>query len=68
MKEKWTNKDEKVWFMEAQKWTQHTPWKRVQQKWQKKAYKEKYQKMKSLHTAQANVKTLLQAAEVAEDQ
>jgi hypothetical protein len=23
MKVKWTNKEEKVWFMEAQKWTQH---------------------------------------------
>jgi hypothetical protein len=22
MKEKWTNKEAKVWFMEAQKWTQ----------------------------------------------
>jgi hypothetical protein len=23
MKEKWANKEAKVWFMEAQKWTQH---------------------------------------------
>jgi hypothetical protein len=25
MKEKWANKEAKVWFMEAQKWTQHLP-------------------------------------------
>jgi hypothetical protein len=23
MKEKWANKEAKVWFVEAQKWTQH---------------------------------------------
>jgi hypothetical protein len=28
MKEKWANKEAKVWFMEAQKWTQQfPPWK-----------------------------------------
>ena len=38
-------------------------------KWfqQKKAYKEKYQRLKVLHTAQANVDTLLQAKKVAKD-
>ena len=38
-------------------------------KWfqQKKVYKEKYQKMKALHTVKENVETLLQAAEIAED-
>jgi hypothetical protein len=38
-------------------------------KWfqQKKAYKEKYQRMKALHTAQVNVETLLQAIEVEKD-
>jgi hypothetical protein len=25
MKAKWINKEAKVWFMEAQKWTQHDP-------------------------------------------
>jgi hypothetical protein len=25
MKEKWANKEAKVWFMEAQKWTQQYP-------------------------------------------
>jgi hypothetical protein len=37
-------------------------------KWfqQKKAYKEKYQRLKVLHTTQVNVDTLLQAAEVEE--
>jgi hypothetical protein len=34
---------------------------------QKKAYKAKYQRLKVLHTTQANVDTLLQEAEVAED-
>ena len=38
-------------------------------KWlqQKKAYKVKYQRLKVLHTTEANVDTLLQAAKVAED-
>ena len=31
------------------------------------AYKEKYKRLKVLHTTQANVDTLLQVAEVAED-
>ena len=35
---------------------------------QKDAISAKYQRMRVLHTAQVNVKTLLQAAEVAEDQ
>jgi hypothetical protein len=39
MKEKWTNKEEKVWFMEAQKWTQHSSlsfediWRKKEAKW-----------------------------------
>jgi hypothetical protein len=56
-KNKKLQKQNKLISKQAYKWFQH-----------KKAYKEKYQKMKSLHTAQENVETLLQAAEVAEDQ
>jgi hypothetical protein len=56
-KNKKLQKQNKLISKQAYKWFQ-----------QKKAYKEKYQKMKALHTAQANVETLLQAAEVAEDQ
>ena len=38
-------------------------------KWlqQKQAYKEKYKRLKVIHTSQANVDTLLQATEVEED-
>ena len=56
-KNKKLQKQNKLISKQAYKWFQ-----------QKKAYKEKYQKMKALHTAQANVETLLQAAEVAEEQ
>jgi hypothetical protein len=30
MKEKWANKEAKVWFIEAQKWTQHSHLKKSQ--------------------------------------
>jgi hypothetical protein len=56
-KNKKLQKQNKLISKQAYKWFQ-----------QKKAYKEKYQKMKALHTAQVNVETLLQATEVAEDQ
>jgi hypothetical protein len=56
-KTKKLQKQNKLISKQAYKWFQ-----------QKKAYKEKYQNMKALHTAQANVETLLQAAEVAEEQ
>jgi hypothetical protein len=56
-KNKKLQKQNKLISKQAYKWFQ-----------QKKAYKEKYQRMKALHTAQVNVETLLQAAEVAEDQ
>jgi hypothetical protein len=55
-KNKKLQKQNKLISKQAYKWFQ-----------QKKAYKEKYQRMKALHTAQVNVETLLQAAEVAED-
>jgi hypothetical protein len=56
-KNKKLQKQNKLISKQAYKWFQ-----------QKKAYKEKYQRMKALHTAQVNVETLLQATEVAEDQ
>jgi hypothetical protein len=56
-KNKKLQKQNKLISKQAYKWFQ-----------QKKVYKEKYQKMKALHTVQTNVETLLQAAEVAEDQ
>jgi hypothetical protein len=56
-KNKKLQKQNKLISKQAYKWFQ-----------QKKAYKEKYQIMKSLHIAQVNVETLLQVAEVAEDQ
>jgi hypothetical protein len=56
-KNKKLQKQNKLISKQAYKWFQ-----------QKKVYKEKYQKMKALHTVQKNVETLLQAAEVAEDQ
>jgi hypothetical protein len=56
-KNKKLQKQNKLISKQAYKWFQ-----------QKKAYKEKYQRMKALHTAQVNVETLLQVAEVAEDQ
>ena len=49
-------KQNKLISKQAYKWFQ-----------QKNAYKEKYQRMKALHTTQVNVETLLQVAEVAED-
>jgi hypothetical protein len=56
-KNKKLQKQNKLISKQAYKWFQ-----------QKKVYKEKYQKMKALHTVQTNVETLLQATEVAEDQ
>ena len=56
-KNKKLKKQNKLISKQAYKWFQ-----------QKKAYKEKYRRMKALHTAQVNVETLLQATEVAEDQ
>jgi hypothetical protein len=55
-KNKKLQKKNKLISKQAYKWFQ-----------QKKAYKEKYQRMKALHTARVNVETLLQAAEVEED-
>ena len=56
-KNKKLQKHNKLISKQAYKWFQ-----------QKKAYKEKYQRMKALHTAQVNVETLLQVVEVAEYQ
>ena len=56
-KNKKLQKQNKLISKQAYKWFQ-----------QKKVDKEKYQRMKALHTAQVNVETLLQALEVAEDQ
>jgi hypothetical protein len=56
-KNKKLQKQNKLISKQAYKWFQ-----------QKKVSKEKYQKMKALHTVQENVETLLQAAEVVEDQ
>jgi DNA repair exonuclease SbcCD ATPase subunit len=55
-KNKKLQKKNKLISKQAYKWFQ-----------QKKAYKEKYQRMKALHIAQVNVETLLQVSEVAED-
>jgi hypothetical protein len=54
-KNKNLQKQNKLISKQAYKWFQ-----------QKKAYQEKYQRMKALHTTQVNVETLLQATEVVE--